>query len=568
MSSIEIFQGTMKLRFWHMQHLSPLLTLSRRITLFVVVCLASFISGHGQVFDFSVENHGFQASSGGTSDNKAPFVYDDGKWTTEGVEGGTGKFATSTLTSPSVKVSGRVEITIAHEYFFEADWDSAHLEIVVNGSDTFRAGVDLGQFIQRGYDKALPAQGSNPEKDKQVWTGEGRGDVLSHLVIENLPKGSEISLKFVATWDDATLAEGPNWTITRIDVVSEESQPTEPKTWIVDKDPSNASARFPDLQTAVNETRSGDTILLMPSAQSYGDATINKSLTILGGGFGGGDVLSLARHKSSITGVINIAPGTSDVVLSGLTIARVSFLAGGGISNILLFRNHVFSFVMNSNFHTSIFFTENSQVNGVYLINNWIDHGITSRWKAGIVENVYILNNVVNSHIRLHMETSSHAIIKNNVFPSINSSLWIQSGVFAFNIIHREQDINWREPWGQTYLPNMRRQGNLYAGALPKYIEGDTSFTPLPLENGEVFAKQFSDVVALEGKWWEQFVLTADSPAKGLSADGSDAGIFGGDYPWDTEQMPPFPFVTDLVAPAVVTQGLPMRIEVEVQTNN
>lgn len=527
----------------------------------------------GQTFNFEEGDHGFVASGEGATETEGGFVYEHGRWSAAGIAGGTGEFARTILTSPTLTVGGRLEVQITHSFNFEEDWDSGHLELVVNGGNPQRAGVDIGVFEERGYVGVLPEQGTNPEKGTQVWTGPSSDSGVSRLVVQDLPESSEIALRFVGVWDEATLAESPNWIIEEVEILGDGKR-QEPKTWIVDKDVNNLSARFSELQDAIDHARPGDTLLLMPSAQSYGNATINKSLTILGAGFGGADVLSLARHQASVTGILHIGAGVGDVTLSGLTIRYLHFLEGTAelppISNVLLLRNHFNS--ADGSGH-SVAFLHGCGAQRIYCLNNWIAGNVAST-SFGVVEELHLRNNVIHGGFIMHHDTIGHAIVVHNVFPNENSKIITQSGVFAFNLVHRKTLSAGRDLSGQTQFISISRRANVYSGARPAdfvWRSGTTFYDPAPhhdLVEGEVFTKGFENVVELSGLWWEKYVLKAESPAKGIAPDGSDAGIFGGLHPWDEEQMPPFPFVTSLIAPSIVTQGQPLTVEVEVQTNN
>ena len=511
-----------------------------------------------QSYDFSSSNHGFVPATGGTSPNKSPFVYADGIWTTQGAESGSAQHSIATLTSPSIDASGRTEIEIKHSYNFEENWDTGHLVLIINGTEQ-RAGVDIGEFADGGYEGLLPEQGSNPEQGNFVWTGMSSEAGVSRLVIEDVEVGSTLSLKFVATWDEATLTPSPNWIIERVNVVTGGETPPA-TTWVVDRDPNNAAASFSDLQTAVDSVKAGDTIILMPSSQSYGHATIDKGITIMGAGFGGAELHSLTRHKESITGVITLIDGASNLALIGLSIHSVSVGKNdiAALSNILIIRN-----IFHQD-HGSLRFDGKSRINNLSIINNWIESHVFCGTLA-IIENAVISNNVFHHSFTWAPAAQTpgnvHAIVVNNIFLS-TSSFSMQAGVFSGNIIQRKAYEDWRS--GYTEIDHASQSGNVYAGAAPWSGEG----VPIDLAEHDVFTKTLSDVVTLSGDWWEQYVLTAKSPAKGITENGGDAGIFGGLHPWDTEQMPPFPFVSMLVAPNVVTQGQPFTVELEVQTNN
>ena len=99
---------------------------------------------------------------------------------------------------------------------------------------------------------------------------------------------------------------------------------------------------------------------------------------------------------------------------------------------------------------------------------------------------------------------------------------------------------------------------NVFFGTLPSSVSSEIN----------TFVKPASEVLRWDDShWFQKFELAENSPAATAGRDSSEAGIFGGLYPWDRDQAPPVPFVTNIEAPLIVGQGEGMTFRVEVKSN-
>ncbi len=550
-----------------------------RILIWICALLVSSIifvpDGHSQSFTFASEGQGFTATTGGTGGPSALFRHEDGRWVVDGVEAGTDKFSSAILTSPSLPVpdGGIVYVTIRHRFNFEADWDSGQLVVSVNGEPDQIAGDALGQFLQEGHTKTLPTQGTNPHQGQPVWTGQTEDIINSTLRIDELPLDASISLKFVAHFDAATVADPPSWEIFEVHV----GEAPLTRTWIVDNDPTNHNADFNSLQAAIDAAGILDTLLVMPSGRSYGSVTVSKGLTIVGSGFGGAELLDQGQTLTSRTGNISIVAGTNGLSLVGLEIlGTVKFLdsprrQGLVTSNTLLYRNRIEdrpsssvwparSIIVGSDEHNA-----RGAIQNLFVINNWIHHPVDfqASFESWRTDGAYFLNNIIRSHFLLYGSSSpSHAVVANNVFPSFWQSIWLDEGLFENNIVIRDTLDNNTDS-GYINRQSATISNNIFVGAQPF----TSNNAPLPMQDPNLTLKARSEVVVGEGEWWEPWVLIEGSPAANFGADGTDAGIFGGTHPWDREQKPPMPFIRSLRGPSVVTEGETLSIEIEIESN-
>lgn len=375
-------------------------------------------------------------------------------------------------------------------------------------------------------------------------------------------------------------------------VQSAESPLNGTQIWIVDNNLANNAAHFQSVQEAVNAASPGDTILLTPSLESYGRATIDRSITLIGPGFGGQELVGPFQATPATVGYVEIRGGVSNVAIMGVTFSASTGIGftgarqiqssnpdGSGTvtitepgsdltTNILIYRNH---FVGEDNLKLYSGYGS-SHMKNLFVINNYMKgdivfggDGYIMQWTA----QCFVLNNRITGRIQMTTAGSGNykgessdvaidAVIENNLITG-----WVElgSGRFRNNIYDQNSIHN-----SGSIVEN-----NIFVGEWPE--QNDEYWgpkEPSPSREKNRLANTMGDVMQWGSgvPWWENWVLTENSPAKGYGTDGTDAGIFGGFQPWDTEQMPPIPYIKEFRAPALVNQGQPVKVEVEVRVND
>ncbi len=536
----------------------------------LLMVLAVFVAGTGllraEVFDFSLGEQGFVPTAAGTGANPSPFSYAEGRWAADGSEAGGESFSQAILASPVVTLGGEVFVRVRHRYNFEPGWDGAHLLVSVDGGADQVAGEEAGIFLENEYGTTINAQSTNPRSGLMAWSGASGESVTSLLSLGDLPQGTTVQVKLVATWDAGTVAETPNWEVFEVAIVDGEDY----RTWVVDNDSDNAAADFRSIAAAIEAAGSGDVLLVMPSAVGYGSARINKRLTVVGPGFGGPELGARFRSETAQFSSVHLEPGVRGVTLTGLDIrGELQFIGNRtsqgsiGVANTLVLRNRIGGVdVSTHGFAANAFF-----------INNWIEGELklvraSDFTQSFFIRSAYFYNNVIRDRVDLYdswttggftsrlVEAVSQVVFANNVFDNGEESVDMRNGEFYNNIVHRGTNSNGNAV--RFSQRNVLVENNVFHGLLPSNVPGENN----------TFVKSASEViVGNELPWFRRYELVENSPARTAGRDGSEVGIFGGLYPWDRDQAPPVPFVTNIEAPLVAGQGESMTFQVEVKSN-
>lgn len=354
-------------------------------------------------------------------------------------------------------------------------------------------------------------------------------------------------------------------------------------TLIVDNDVSHDGGHFVTIQDALNAAVAGDTIMVLPSQVSYSGASIGKSVTIMGPGFGGRSVIGPFQDLHAEVGSLKILGGVSNVIITGLKLGVVSIegertgrtengntVVPGSrfVSDILIIRN----WFVGGDDSISLTGNSNGTLNRLVVVNNDIRGDIgfggdsyVLRWTT----ESFFFNNRIWGRLKFsdvgignpRGESSivdNYAVIENNI---ITGGVELGKGRFRNNIVMASSIYNRATTVSQNVFIGEwpTRYDNFFWGTQldPPYIPGVNRLAPA-----------IEDVLKMEGNWWQFWELTEESPARGYASDGGDVGVFGGLHPWDREQMPPIPYISEFRAPVLVNQGQPIRVEVEIDLNN
>ncbi len=514
-------------------------------------------------FDFSIDDQEFIATSGGTGAVESSFSYDNGRWVVIGAEAGTEKFVSATLTSPLVTVDGDVIVRIAHQFDFEMGFDGAHLLVSLNGGEALVAGEAIGTFVENGYSSSIQEQSSNPRRGAMAWSGRSDGRVTSVLDLGALPPGTTVQLGLEAIWDAGSLASLPNWEIFEVSIGNGEDA----RTWLVDNDETNASADFHNLSEALSSASVGDVVLVMPSVLGYGRVELEKRLTLVGPGFGGAELGARFRDQTARISSISVEPSVVGATVMGFEVEESLRFVGrrdsSPSSQILFLRNSL----------PGIGVSSTGSLKEVFFINNWIRGSIklvegNDFTESFHLQSGYFYNNVIRGGIDLFdswttsgatrrtVTTAANAVFANNIFTSPAADIVLNEGQFYNNLVHRGAVTDSES--GIFSVRDSVVDGNVFFGAFPSDVDGDSN----------TFVNSATEIMRWSsGVWYEPFELLEDSIAQSAGRDGSEAGLFGGLYPWDRDQAPPIPFVTNLEAPTLIGQGESMTIRVQVKSN-
>ena len=342
---------------------------------------------------------------------------------------------------------------------------------------------------------------------------------------------------------------------------------------VVDQDPSNQAADHQQLQPAIDAAQAGDTIYVMPSAATFEDATVEKSLTFIGAGMAREVAFPEASSLESRLGGLTIK--ASDVFVTGFVFAgEVRVLAPS--QNITIFRN----FFDDSTYsgELSAYAVETPEVattlSNLHVINNRFRSNSSSKVVVDLfhsaLDDKQILTEMVGFVFANNFLVGGDfdfphgsGEIYNNYFSvdrinfrestSLNGTIYAE-GRFFNNIVHRAFFVGNR----------LVATHNAYSSQVT-VSEGIDKFFA---DASNLKYTELSEMIVNEGAWGNAFVPTAGSLLKGAGMNGEDIGIFGGPHAWNLNHQPPVPIITKLQAPRIVGTGENLSLQIEVQPNN
>lgn len=291
-----------------------------------------------------------------------------------------------------------------------------------------------------------------------------------------------------------------------------------------------SGAQFTDLQAAINASVSGDIIQVHPSMTSYGNVTIDKTLTIFGLGHNpensNGDVAMLA--------VVTFIDDSGNSELKGLVIGTVT--CGNSANNTNLSNIHI----INNRFTSQIL---GSETEG--LSNDWIIEGnYLSSSSNGLIQprtshSWQIRNNVLTGGLfGLH----NTVIVTNNIFittlpvfnffgqcnnPLVNNNIFLATHIDLTEIgitnstVTFENNITYN--YTGTAILELSGSGNL--NNQNPLFENVLNDNPIDFYNNN-------------------YDLAPGSPGINEGSDGTDIGLYGNNFIFDNNGRPnltPYP---------------------------
>jgi hypothetical protein len=321
----------------------------------------------------------------------------------------------------------------------------------------------------------------------------------------------------------------------------------------VDNTPSN-NAQYSTFSAALTAAVAGDTILLQPSAASYGTLNISKSIVLLGAGH------NTQGNAGTLTDRITIS--ANNVTIKG---ARVNGASSGSpairinnnISGAVVMNNYIFaqngSIVIDGGGDHIIvgnvmigFISVASNVSGVLILNNYIQNVPASVFGAGFSISITLgsINAVLKNNVFYHSganpffsTTAVNSIFSDNIFIAENPATFAANPcavcLFSFNL---------------TWSPN---------GAMLELLNS-TLNNVAPTWTDATLGFDYND----------DYHMMSGLPLTGAS-DGGQVGLHGGLYPnffrYDGRVVG-LPFVTSLfITTPVVTANGQIQVEFEAE---
>ena len=300
------------------------------------------------------------------------------------------------------------------------------------------------------------------------------------------------------------------------------------KSWRINHN-AQMKPHFTDINAAMasDEVQAGDTLYLDPNTNLNSEQNVTKQVTIVGTGWGGGEV-SYAR--AVISGTLNIRAAETKIV--GLSMTGTIYICADYVTmERCRITSYIYSSGQNCKYATirncyidgsgeAITGQNRTSTNSAYwtiencIINrwNWSSRCISNLYSATIRNNLLIANGQYSTLAYL-----GNANVTNNIIIELNAS---------YNTI---ADCD------GTFLNNVISQD-------------------FEAANNYIVEKDLASVLTGD---YEGYTLVEGSPAIKGGTDGNDVGIFGGLYPYvGTNGLPKgYPYYTRNIVGAKAVDG-------------
>ncbi len=316
------------------------------------------------------------------------------------------------------------------------------------------------------------------------------------------------------------------------------------KIWIADANPGDTGADFKTIQAAHDGASAGDTIYCVGSAQSLGDATFTKKLTIIGPGYFLTQNANLQANPSSAKlGQLTFNKGSEGSVIIGCEIQGAFAI---NTSNISIVRNYL----SYGNASSSIGLAPqigNILVQGNFIMNSgYLGYGQAIQ-TGGYDGPIILTNNYINcvggSAYSIAFSSTDNATIENNV---------IVGNITCYN---------------STFQNNIIISGT-FSGTGNGIFNNICNSNQFSNTNGNIPNTDTSTVFVNTGTTDGKYQLKAGSPAKGAGIGGVDIGMFGGMNPYVLSGVPPIPSVFYFTAPFYGSKSQGLQVHIKAKVNN
>ncbi|MCE3278287.1 MAG: hypothetical protein K0S44_478 [Bacteroidetes bacterium] len=326
---------------------------------------------------------------------------------------------------------------------------------------------------------------------------------------------------------------------------------------------SNTPGQYSNLQTAINNANSGDSIYVHGSSTNYGAITINKpGLSLIGTGHQPQKDFPFVSSLTDVTfDTIQYVSRGRNCKIIGLNLNSIgnATSVNGLVTTVAIDRCKIGTLsIGGSNWVVTRCIinggTYPNNNNNIVLSNNMFFSNLDGTGNSPT--SVLISNNIFMCQNGVSMREIDNATIQNNIFYKSSPS-WpyydfsgCQNNTFNNNIAFL---------LGDNTLPPAGNSGaNNFGAANATGI--DPKFVAVPIGNATF---NYSYDYHLRS-------TAPISPGRNAGTDGTDIGIYGGAYPWiDMTGTPPIPQVkTFNVLNPSVNAGTPVNISVKAKKQN
>lgn len=302
---------------------------------------------------------------------------------------------------------------------------------------------------------------------------------------------------------------------------------------------SNSPGQYTSLQTAINDSNDGDTILVAGSSTSYGDIDINRPLTIIGAGYHNpyGNK-SILHYVDFIR--INADNSASGSFISGFEVYQLRFygtFSGGnintqGIDDVTVERCNITSSIyFGSDYST---YSNDTIRNCILQLLDFYSY-THSVWDTIVVHNNIFNGNYIDGHTSIDL---SDVFLRNNLFINRTTSVFdnVKNMVLENNIFYKAEPTGCS---GCTFNNNLT-----YYNSNNTIPYGDNVGSGNIVDDDPVFVNYPATGGAFS--WDHDFHLEATSPAIGTGTTGNDIGIYGLPLPYEVGVNPRIPQMIEI----------------------
>lgn len=331
---------------------------------------------------------------------------------------------------------------------------------------------------------------------------------------------------------------------------------------------TDCPAAYSSISDAVNAASAGDIIQILPSPISYGDVTVDKAVTLQGGGHA---IAALSGVRATV-GVVSVS--ASEIVISGLFLQSVKLTSG--LASVL--ENIV---VQNNRFYGAGRFIECNITGGG--TKNWVIEGnvftpdappnsrpiftTSNRDTTWDIRNNYIeqywpYQRVVEGATPV-LATAAH-LFRNNVVYASGASAFALSGSMNVSI---HSNIFWVANAAYTFMPTatpqlLHFQSNVLYSPAGSLADPDPTFGNVVDTDPEF---ELLESGLPEWSYSNDFGLSASSAVSSSGLGGQEPGIYGNAFNFSmsghAEGLPRFTSVSK--AYEILPAGETLQLDVE-----
>lgn len=315
---------------------------------------------------------------------------------------------------------------------------------------------------------------------------------------------------------------------------------------------SGVTAQYTTLSAAVSAAVDGDIIYLYPSSASYGSATINKKLTIIGPGYNVQQNPSLQINTYVGNGVVDNLTFTAGSNGSLITGIDINVIVMNGQANIALTRCKIRAYCTLDNTNNILFegcfFEWTGNAANPYSINAFTNNnGLIIR------NNIFGAAKGNSSWYEIGIQPSCTAIVENNVFRWYNGfyNSIVRNNLFLYNVAN----VIVVGTYGNLYQNNVLVSNQTGLGS--------TNIIAVPEAN-------ICEGYPTQGNrsFDDRYMLKTGSPAIGAGIGGIDCGVFAGPTPYKLSGIPFVPLIYQVNAPPTGNAASGIDINVKIRANN